>query len=169
MISLVPIFTTAIQYIHVWFCLSFLNSQTSWQRFHLFDCGAHWTRCNRWCVWFGTNKGLTVDRHATGPWIARSLWGPGLIVCRKTTRAFRHQHALPNNDDWVYLALFICFLYMLFLLELDFFPPVILILGQVMLLCFCHFFISALFELPKQIWIVLVNSNNTVPKCVPKI
>lgn len=74
---------------------------------------------------FGTNQGLTVDHHATGPRIARGLWGPGLIVCRKTTRAFRHQHALPNNDDWVYLALFICFLYMLFLLELDFFPPVI--------------------------------------------
>lgn len=113
-----------------------------------------------------------LDHHATGPRIARGLWGlwgPGLIVCRKTTRAFRHQHALPNNDDWVYLALFICFLYMLFLLELDFFPPVILILVQVMLLCFCHFFISALFELPKQILIVLVNSNNTVPKCVPKI
>jgi len=88
-----------------------------------------------------TKACLTVDHYATGPRTTRGLWGPGLIACRKTTRAFRHQHAFPNNDDWVYFSIIYMCLYTLFLLELDYFS-VILILVQVILLFFSPLYLN---------------------------
>ncbi len=87
-----------------------------------------------------TKACLTVDHYATGPRTARGLWGPGLIACRKTTRAFRHQHAFPNNDDWVYFSFIYVFIYAI-LLELDYLS-VILILVQVILLFFSPLYLN---------------------------